>query len=242
MTRFKKWMIVISSGVLVAAVALGALAFSNVSSAKAAIGISTNHRGGIGFPDGPRFPGLGSDYRQYLADALGITLEELQAAELKAQQAQLAQAVEDGLVTQEQADLMITQQQLRGYIDQQAIMAEALGMSAEDLQTALDEGKTLRDLMDEQGLDAAALREAQQAAYEKAKQAAVSEGVITQEQADLILSDEGGFGSRFDFGFPRDFGFPGGKHGSFEGPGGGWKVDPNTTPSTPSDDTSGSGL
>lgn len=243
MSRFKKWAILIVSVALVAAAGLGALAFSNVLSVKAATGISAGDRGGFGFPGGPDLPGFGYDHQQYLADALGITLEELQAAELKARQAELAQAVEDGLITQEQADLMIARQQLSGYVDQQAIMAEALGLSVDELQAALEDGKSLRDLMEEKGLDAAALHEAQQAAYEKAIQAAVSDGVITQEQADQILSAGG------DFGFPRGFGLPGdgfgrgGRHGDFfGGPGRGWKVNPETTPSTPSGDASGTGL
>lgn len=46
------------------------------------------------------------DYQIFLADALGITVEELQAAQQKAQEAMVAKAVEEGVITQEQADLM----------------------------------------------------------------------------------------------------------------------------------------
>lgn len=52
------------------------------------------------------FGGLRGDYQQHLAEALGITVEELQAAQLKAQDAMIDQAVTDGVITQEQADLM----------------------------------------------------------------------------------------------------------------------------------------
>jgi hypothetical protein len=41
---------------------------------------------------------------QYLADALGISLEGLEATYQEANQAAVAQALEEGLITQEQAD------------------------------------------------------------------------------------------------------------------------------------------
>ncbi len=52
------------------------------------------------------FGEMHGEYQTYLAEALGITVEELQAAQLKAQDAMLDQAVTDGALTQEQADLM----------------------------------------------------------------------------------------------------------------------------------------
>lgn len=52
------------------------------------------------------FGEMHGEYQTYLAEALGITVEELEAAQLKAQDAMIDQAVTDGLLTQEQADLM----------------------------------------------------------------------------------------------------------------------------------------
>ncbi|MFO7635193.1 MAG: hypothetical protein R6W76_21795 [Caldilinea sp.] len=52
------------------------------------------------------FGEMRGQYHTFLAEALDITVEELQAAQQKAQQAMVDQAVEDGTITQEQADLM----------------------------------------------------------------------------------------------------------------------------------------
>jgi len=162
--------------------------------------------------------GFGSDidYEALLAEALGISVEELQAAQQQAYSAALDQAVENGDLTSEEADLMRAQQALKDYIDPEALQAEALGMTVEELQAAREEGKSMADLLEEQGLTAAEVRTALQAAYEDAIQQAVSDGVITQEQADLILSN--GFGMR---GLPglEPFG-RGGGHGGHGGPGG----------------------
>lgn len=62
-------------------------------------------RGGMMFGFGARGE-FRSQHEAFLADALGITVEELQAAQQKAHEAMIAQAVEDGYLTQEQADLM----------------------------------------------------------------------------------------------------------------------------------------
>ena len=50
--------------------------------------------------------GVNLDNDKHLADALGITVDELNAAQEKAAAARLAQAVTDGRLTQEQADLV----------------------------------------------------------------------------------------------------------------------------------------
>jgi len=179
-----------------------------------------------GFNGFERHKGFGGDidYDALLADALGITVEELQAAREKADQAALEQAIAKGYITEEQAGLMKAQNALRQYVDKDKLTAKVLGISVEELQAAREEGKTMETLISELGFDAAAVRENMQAAYQEAIQQAVSDGVITQEQADQILS--GGFGMRgFDFG---------GGMRRFHGPGG--PQQPNVEP------TPGSGL
>jgi len=165
-------------------------------------------RGGFGHFGGPD----GND--EALANALGITVEELQAARLKAFETQLAAAVEQGALTQEQADQMLAMRKLQAYIDHEAILATALGMTTDELQSALESGKTLQDLLTEQNLTLAQLQEKMQAAKEAALQQAVTDGVITQDQADQILSGEG-----FGFGFGGHG--PGGRghHGGMGMPG-----------------------
>ena len=172
----------------------------------------------FGFAGRGGFHGFGQDIDReaLLADALGISVTALQAAQEEAQAAGLADMVDNGYLTQEQADMVTARQALKDYIDREALLAEALGMSVADLQAALEDGTSLPALIEESGLTFAELAEAQQAAHEAAVQEAVADGVISQAQADQILS--GSFGGH---------GFGGG-HGGFHGPGGGASGGPNS--------------
>jgi hypothetical protein len=161
-----------------------------------------------------RGPGGAAD--ENLAAALGITTDELSAAYEEASAAAITQAVEQGLITQAQADEMSASG--RGFplggrgggwlgendIDFNALLAEALGISTAELQAAQEEAAQAR--MDQAVADGqitqeqADLMQGQQtlyadqtfidsmkSAFEAAVQDAVSRGVITQAQADLIL-------------------------------------------------------
>lgn len=70
---------------------------------------------------------------------------------------------------------------------EQAI-AEALGISVEELQAARDEGTRLPELADELGVEMADVVDAIAEAVEESIAQAVVDGVITQEQADRILA------------------------------------------------------
>lgn len=151
------------------------------------------------------------DYDALLAEALGITVEELQAARDEAHVAALVQAVAEGLITQNQADLMLARRTLRTIIDHDELLAGVLGVSIEELQTARQEG-SLPDLIAGLDLAPAEVREAMRAAYAEAVQQAVDEGLIEldPEQLDELLNGEG-FGFR-RLGPGRGFGghgFPG---------------------------------
>jgi len=80
---------------------------------------------------------------------------------------------------------------LKSYIDRQAILAAALGMSVDDLEAALADDQSIVDLMVERGIDSATLQTNARAAYETAVRQAVADGVITQAQADEILAGDG---------------------------------------------------
>ena len=151
----------------------------------------------------------GVDHEALLADELGISVEELQAAQEQARQAGIDQAVADGNLTAEEADLMMARQALREYIEPKAILAQVLGMTADELEAAHAEGLDIRDLLEEQGLDREAIQEAMQSAHDEAIAQAVTDGVITQEQADALQNGEG---------FGGHGGFPG--HGDRDGHGG----------------------
>jgi formaldehyde-activating enzyme involved in methanogenesis len=179
------------------------------------------------------------DENALLADALGISVEELQTARDEANQAAIAQAIEEGLITQEQADEMQARKDLQSYLDRNSLLASVLDMTVEELEDAYADGKTLSDLLSESGLDAATVREKLQEAYANALAQAVEDGVITQEQADE-MQVRPGFGVRGGFGGPG--GHPHGDMGKFGGPGGrggfrGRPGQPGTDADT--DDTSG---
>jgi hypothetical protein len=203
-----------------------------------------------GFPFGGRFGGHwklgpneglkdGIDYNALLADALGTSVEKLQAARDKAQDARLAAAVANGTLTQEQADLIKAQKELKSYLDPQALFAEALGISTDQLQAYREQDLSLSEILAKVGKTAAEVREAQQAAYQAALSKAVSDGVITQEQADQLQA--GGFRGLGGFGrgFGRDGGRGGGHGGDLGrfGDFGGWKEAPGAP--APTDQGSG---
>jgi len=174
----------------------------------------------------------GADGGTYLADALGITVEELQAAQEAARAAGLQQAVDEGLITQEQVDLMAAAQALHDAIDEDAIMAQVLSVTVEEYQAA-KVAHTVQDLVDASGLTREEIMTAVQDAHAAAVQQAVADGIVTQEQADALAGTRGfGLG---DFGGPRGgHGGPGGRGGF--GPG---DCIPSTTPdSSTTPDTS----
>lgn len=125
--HWKQWL---TAGIVVGAMVLGALVLAPQTTFAQTDGSASNGattptapwgRGGMKFGMGDfDFGGLRGDYQKYLAEALGITVEELQAAQLKAQDAMLDQAVADGAITQEQADLMKARRAFMQYYAGQA--------------------------------------------------------------------------------------------------------------------------
>jgi formaldehyde-activating enzyme involved in methanogenesis len=175
-------------------------------------GLGQKGFGFFGLRRGPKgVPGGAIDEEALLAEALSITVDELRAARQEANLAAIEQAVEEGIITREQADEMLSHHKLQDYLDRDALLAEALGMTVAKLQAAYADGKTLSDLMSERGLDAATVREKLIEAFDKALAQAVEDGVITQEQADEMQNGRG-----LGFGWPVG---PGGR-GGFRGHGG----------------------
>ena len=72
--------------------------------------------------------------------------------------------------------------QLKEYMD--TALAEAFGLTVDELQSTRQEGKTLWDIAKEQGLTVAEYQEKMTQARDKALELAVADGAITQEQAD----------------------------------------------------------
>ncbi len=71
------------------------------------------------------------------------------------------------------------------------VAAEKLGMTTDELITALQSGKTLEQIAQEKGVDYAtiqtAIQEQQQAEFRTRIQQAVTDGTMTQEKADWLL-------------------------------------------------------
>ena len=215
-------------------------------------------------------PGKGFDGgvpNEELASALGITTDELTAAYTKANEAALAQAVKDGLITQAQADQLKSDGQpfhfggrWMGWLKQQgvdydALLADALGITVEKLQAAYTQAENARldqavtdgkltqeqaDLMKGQRLLYAdqSFKSAMQTAFEAAVKQAVSSGVITQAQADLILKAVSQQGAGIGLPF---MGGPDGGHRGHGGGGPGFGPDNGQLPANPPTAPSGSG-
>ena len=178
---------------------------------------------------------------KYLADALGVTEADLEAAQTAARAAEIKQAVADGLITQAQADAMLNKTGGRGVrvdlrgadLDHEKFLAEALGISVEKLQAAQEtaavaalaqavtDGRITQAQADQTTAEQALQKYiADKGLFKSAVDSAVKDGVITQAQADTILA-QGKLGA-FGVGGRGRGGFDGGPggHGGRGGHGG----------------------
>ena len=180
-----------------------------------------------------------SDYfeqvRDLIASKLGVDREALDSAEKEAHQEVIEQAVEDGLITQDQADRMLSRLEdgfdfgrmgglggrrggwmggFKGGLPcNQEWLAEQLDMTVDELQAELEAGKTVAELAEEKGVD---LDAAHIDAMKDRIEQAVEDGTLSQEQADWMLQglEQGFMPGRRGFGF----GGRGGHFGGFRGP------------------------
>jgi hypothetical protein len=207
---------------------------------------------------GPGRPGKGMNEgynNQALADALGITLDELNTAYQTAYSNALKDAVSQGLITQAQADQLTSNafpfgNRWDGWLNQNGIdfntyLADALGISVDTLNAAyqtaynanidqmVTDGRLTQDQADlmkgEYALyNNSTFQSSMQSAFTSAVNTAVSAGVITQAQADQILSNSSNMFTRG----MGDWGGHGGPRGH-GGEGGFMPVPNNTTTTTP---------
>lgn len=79
--------------------------------------------------------------------------------------------------------------------DMHVAIASALGMSIEEFETAVANGETAYTLADARGIDFAVIWAAMEEVHAAALQQAVNDGLVSQDQADWMLSRRGGNGA-----------------------------------------------
>lgn len=150
-------------------------------------------------------------FKEALAGILGITVEEYDSAVDKAQDQVVDEAVAEGWLTEEQAELLrwrmdqeprfgmrglgkgfgafgLGKGHMFGPVDNLAsIAAEKLGMKLTELLTELQDGKSIADVAKEKGVDTQVIVDAYLAQIKENLDEAVAEGRITQKQADYQL-------------------------------------------------------
>jgi|GEM_PF-1779507 len=151
-----------------------------------------------------------------LAAEKGVALDTIVEALLAPRREALATAVANGRITQERADTMLAEMQenitehlqqpglpmgqgpagqmmraqrvgwqMHGQLD---LIAETLGMTQEELQTALQDGKTVAQVAEEKGVALDTLVEALLAPRRTALADRVAAGDLTQAEADEMLT------------------------------------------------------
>jgi len=231
--QHKKTIVILVLGALAVATTFGALAYHSVFAATPSTSSGTTSEASFGW-EAAR--GIKGGYRsEDLANALGITVDELNTAKESAYSAALEQAVTQDLITQAQADQLATNGKAFPFgarwdnwlsqngIDFDTFLADALGISVDELKTAyqtafytrIDQAVTNGNLTQEQAdlmkgqyalSNDSTFQSSMKSAYTQAINQAVSSGLITQAQADLILSNSSNM-------FMRGWGGRGGPHG-----------------------------
>jgi hypothetical protein len=165
-----------------------------------------------------------------IAQALGFSQEEFVQIKQDARETAIKQGVAQGLITQEQADEMLSHAGGPGFgpghkggpyglggpdgplhdLIQDAL-ADGLGLSRTELDSRIADGQRLPEIAAAQGLTREEFDQIKQDARKTAINAGVAQGLITQEQADDMLSHQGGHGVGHGFGTrpgERPFGPP----------------------------------
>jgi polyhydroxyalkanoate synthesis regulator phasin len=147
-------------------------------------------------------------FREAVAEILGVTVDEYDAALEQAQGQVLDEALAEGWLTEEQAELLRWRMEqapgpgrmdlgkaMHGFArgigrpgdNLASIAAEVLDMSLTDLLTALQDGQSIAEIAGEQGVDTQEIVDAYLAEISEDLEEAVAEGDMTQTQADYYL-------------------------------------------------------
>ncbi|MGD2078187.1 MAG: hypothetical protein PVH18_07370 [Chloroflexota bacterium] len=135
-------------------------------------------------------PFLKQRMRQNLAEALGISPEALDDARWAAFLATLEDAVAEGYLTQQMADRRVAQALIRQTTSREQLIAAGLGITVEELQAAHEAGTSVRQLVDDMGLDATTIGQNLATFLEDLLLQAADDDLIGDQQAQRILEDE----------------------------------------------------
>jgi len=192
MKRIWKIVGIVSMVAILGVVSVGAVAFAQ-----------DDNEGASPFDFGQRF-------KEALAEILGISADEYDAAVDKAQQQVVDEALAEGWLTEDQAEMLRwrLEQAPEGRLPHIAkgfpgldgrggmgglgthltsIAADELGLSLTDLLTEMQGGKSIADIAEEKGVDTQAIVDAYLAQLKEDIDEAVAEGNMTQKQADYYL-------------------------------------------------------
>lgn len=125
---------------------------------------------------------------QALADELEISVEELRDARQRSWISAIEQIQAEGLISDDRAELMLARVAMSSYIQPDEVLAGILGLTVDELADARAQGKTIRELAVERGLNWPTIRDKIHSVREETIQQAVEEGVISAEQAELLLN------------------------------------------------------
>lgn len=158
----------------------------------------------------PAKANLYQDFLAKFADNLGIGQDKVAAALDTTKKQMLDEAVQQGRITQEQADKMAAGKNgypgmfggfngkmhdrkpgFKGQGRNNGDMAKALGITEDQLKSELESGKKLQQILADHGVTAEQLHQKMMEIKKEALSKAVTEGKLTQEQADKMIQKMG---------------------------------------------------
>ena len=153
---------------------------------------------------------LDQKFKEALAGILGITVDEYDAAVDEAQGQVVDEALAEGWLTEDQAEMLEWRLQQSSEFGHRGMMprglggfgrgmmgggdsltsiaADELGMSLTELLTELQDGKTIAEVAGDKGVEVQVIVDAYMAQLKESLDEAVADGRITQKQADWQLA------------------------------------------------------
>lgn len=132
------------------------------------------------------------DKDAFVADALGISEVALDSAEQASYDAKIAERVAEGDMTAEEAANKVAIHDFKDGIDDDSVLAQALGISVNDLNTARAANTSYEDLLTNLGLTNDDVRANTTAIKEQLVADAIADGTLTEEQGASVLEGRSG--------------------------------------------------